>query len=185
MKSIYLTVLVSLLFTSLTSTTCCKEPKGDKRLDDSKSWLPLTGRTSLSFIDENGTPILFPLQVTNGIENINTGCGSYIQEYIQANLFLNSARTDSIFLSLSGPNILNIQAVSDNKINISYNHVLAYQSPEKIEMHKNVTLGGRSYNEVVLAMPYKNDSHTIDSIFLANNQGLIGFKYKNKQYQLQ
>jgi hypothetical protein len=181
-----LTIILLLLSFAMTSSwTCCKPVEKDLMLDKSRSWLPLKGRTQLFFIDESGQPVTFSLRVIDTIENRSTRCSEYKAEYIDATLYLNPTRSDSIYFHLEPPNFLLLKAYSGNLPTVDVGDVLNYKRQGLIEKFTNYNLGNRTYNEVILTLPYPSNLRIIDSVYIANNYGIVGFKYLDKKYTLQ
>jgi hypothetical protein len=184
--------ILFLLFLGLTTSSfqCDKCFEGDRRLDKSRSWLPLKGKTILSFISENNQPADFDLHVIDTLQTYsNAECSSlYRVEYIQATLYLNARRIDSIFLQLASPSALHVRAVTDTSYNIGVSGFLI-QSRKNDGAFKNrfynFSIGSRKYDEVLLIKHGEGYNDAIDSLFLANNVGIVGFKYLGKKYSLQ
>jgi hypothetical protein len=79
-----------------------------------------------------------------------------------------------------------MRAISDNNPNISMCNVFG-QSKEGVIAKKlsNYLIGNRTYQEVIVLLHNQGYSDNIDSIFIANHVGIVGFKYTNKTYSLQ
>jgi hypothetical protein len=71
---------------------CNKCKTGTYRLDATKSWFPLKGRTQLPFVDGSGTVTNFNIRVVDTLVAVQIDCAtSYNIEYIETTLYLNSA----------------------------------------------------------------------------------------------
>ena len=181
---IKLTLLILLfVFCLTTSFQCNKCRTGDVHLDATRSWLPQKGITQLTFVDKVGSLTNFKLQAVDTIEiAINQECGtSYRYDYITTSLYLNPTMSDSIYFSLSSGGWLCIRALSGT-IYINMCNVFG-QTKEGVIAKKlsNQRIGDRTYQEVILLLHNPGLSDNIDSIFIANNVGIVGFKYANEK----
>jgi hypothetical protein len=187
MKNKYTLLTLLFVYCLTTSLQCDKCNTGIIRLDETKSWLPLKGRTQLSFIDNSGTSTSFKLKVVDTTELVINECGgTYGVEYITTTLFLNQNMKDSIHFSLASGGWLCASAASDNNINFSICNVFG-KAKEGIDAKrlKNQRIGNRTYQEVILLIHGPISTNNIDSVFIANNAGVVGFNYVNKKYALQ
>jgi hypothetical protein len=185
---IKVTILTLLfIYCATTSFQCNKCRTGDLHLDSTKSWLPLKGRTQLFFLDNLGNPTIFNLHIVDTTEIAFNDCGNpYKFQYINATLYLNQSITDSIYFGLSSGGWLCMRAMSNNSPNIVMCNVFG-QTKESVIAKRlsNYSIGNRSYQEVILLLHNQGFSDNIDSVFLANNVGIVGFKYSNNKYSLQ
>jgi hypothetical protein len=184
-----LTILfLSLLYCLTTSLQCNKCHTGDLHLDATKSWFPLKGKTQLTFRDDAGNSTDLKLHVVDTTEiATNPDCGtSYRYEYITTSLYLNPAKSDSIFFSLASNGWLCMNATTGNNQNIVMCNVFG-QTKEGIIARRlyNQTIGSRTYAETILLLHNQGFSDNIDSVFIANNAGIVGFKYATRRYSLQ
>jgi hypothetical protein len=94
--------------------------------------------------------------------------------------------SDSIYFSLTSGGWLCMRAMSGNIPNMNMCNVFG-QTKEGVVAKKlsNQSIGNRTYQEVILLFHGPGLSDNIDSIFIANNIGIVGFKYANKVYALQ
>ena len=108
-------VALLIIFCMTTALQCEKECKsGEYRLDASRDWLPLKGKTQLTFLDNSGSINNFKLNVNDTVEtNVNPDC-TIIYESINAALFLNPLGTDLIVLSLNPPNSFVVSGSNGN-----------------------------------------------------------------------
>ena len=182
-----LTILLFATFCLTTSFQCKKCRTADIKLDNTRSWFPLKGITSLSFVDEIGTMINFNLRVIDTTEVALNDCGdSYRYEYLNTSLYLNPTKTDSIHFSLASSGWLCMRATSGNNPNIAMCNVFGQTQEAKIAKRLyNFTVGGKSYPELILLIHNEGFVNNIDSVFIANNVGIVGFKYLTKKYTLQ
>ncbi len=183
------TILILLFVHFLTTSFQCNKCRtGDLHLDATRSWLPLKGKTELAFLDNTGTLTNFKLHVVDTTEiTVNHECGtSYKYDYITTSIYLNSSLRDSIYFSLSSGGWLCMRATSGNNPNIAMCNVFG-QTKEGIiaKRFSNQAVGSRNYKEVILLLHNPGYSDNIDSVFIANNVGIVGFKYTNKKYTLQ
>jgi hypothetical protein len=184
MKQTLTILLLTLVGTIL--IRCGKCPTGHLHLDSTKSWLPLKGKTQLFFTDSVGNSTRFPLKVIDTTVTATNKCGStYEIDYITATLYLNSSMTDSIYLSLATGSWLCITAYSYNNPNMTICNIFNQTKEGVVAKNlSNYSIGGKTYNEVILILHNPGYSETIDSVFIANKAGIVGFKYHDKHYTL-
>lgn len=173
-----------------TSLQCQKECRpSELKLDNSKSWLPLKGKTQLPFLDESGNLTYFNIQVWDTIvTSINPDCGAIsIYESINVILYLNPSNTnDIIVFRLNPPNALISDANSFNHTFFSIKDVFKSANEGKVAKRlSNYLVGNRSYAEVILLLQNPKTSNPIDSIIIANNVGIVAFNNFAKKYTLQ
>ena len=78
-----------------------------------------------------------------------------------------------------------MNASSNDSTNISMCNVFGLSKESEVAKKLfNVKIGNKSYEEVILLLSYVTQSDNIDSLYIANNAGIIGFKYDNKKYTL-
>lgn len=142
----------------------------------------------MTFADEGGNLSNFKIHVVDTTEiAVNQECGtSYKYAYITTTLYLNPSMSDSVFFSLASAGWLCMNAMTGNKQNIVMCNVFG-QTKEGIIAKKlsNQTIGSRTYPETILLLHNQGNSDNMDSIFIANNAGIVGFKYENRKYALQ
>lgn len=183
-------LLLLIIIISVELIGCAKCQKGDQHLDNSRSWLSLKGKTQLTFLNEAGQPKNFQVHVIDTLQSYTDSvCNlSHKVEYIQVSLYLNAQKNDSIFIQLSPPSSLFIRASSDTSFNIDIGGFLTGYAGShgnfQDRLH-NFNNGYRTYGEVLLIKHAEGFSDTIDSLYLANGTGIIGFNYFNKKYILQ
>lgn len=179
-------IALLLIFCITTAFRCQKECKsGEYRLDASRSWLPLKGKTQLTFLDNAGNTNHFNLNVYDTVEkNVDEDC-TIIYESINAILFLNSPGSDVIALRLNPPNSFVASGSNGNDPGFNMRDVFQKAREGSVAKHlSNYTIGGRNYEEVILMLNGVGNSNSIDSVFIANNVGIVGFKYMGKKYSL-
>jgi hypothetical protein len=182
-----LTILL-LIFCSTVLIQCGKCPRGHLHLDSTKSWLPLKGKTQLSFLDSAENLTNFPLKVIDTtVTVVNQDCGgSYQIDYINTTIYLNSSMSDSIYFSLGTGSWLCVQAFSNNNPNMLICNIFNQTKEGVVAKNlNNYKVGNKTYKEVILILHNEGYSDTIDSVFIANNAGIVGFKYYDKHYTLQ
>lgn len=156
-------------------------------MDNTRSWLPLKGKTQLRFIDNSNTSVNFQLKVVDTTETATNDCGDlYKYEYIKASLYLNQNQTDLIHFSLASGGWLCMSAESNNTQNLSMCNVFGQTKEGAVAVRKsNYKVGGRTYSEAIVLLSSPAYSNNIDSVVIANNVGIVGFKYGNTTYALQ
>lgn len=182
------TAILTLLFVyCLTTSFQCQQcGTGTLKLDNTKTWFPLKGRTQLSFIDNSGGLTTFPLKVVDTTETALNDCGEpYRYEYINTTLYLNQASTDSIHFSLASSGWLCMRAWSNNTPNVSMCNVFG-QTKEGVVAKKLFyhPVGSKTYPEAILLLSSPSLSNNIDSIIIANRVGIVAFKYGSNRYFL-
>lgn len=179
-----------LISVTLSATTCSNEcPREDLKLDSgSRSWLPLKGKTQLVFTTQSGVATSFVLKVVDTLQAYSklVDCsGNYFYEYINTDLYLNTARTDSIHCAMASASHLTLIAYSDNKYSMGYGSLLSPSSSASSKTrYASLKIGNRTYSDVILATSLFGDGNTVDSIYLAYNYGVVGFNYHKKKYFL-
>jgi hypothetical protein len=188
MKLIILTIIILLTFTLTSSFQCNKCKPADIKLDNTtKSWFPFNGKTTLPFLDRNGAVVNFSLRVIDTTEVAKNYCGdSYRFEYLNISLYLNPAKTDSIHFNLASSGWLCMRATSENNPNIELCNMFGQAQEGKIAKRLyNYPVGGRNYPEVILIRHNQGFLDNIDSVYIANNVGIVGFKYSLEKFTLQ
>ena len=183
-----LIIFLSLIFCLTTSLQCNKCHTGDLHLNSTKSWFPLKGKTQLTFLDSVGNLTNFRLKVIDTTETaINQECGtSYNYDFITTSLYLNQSMTDSVFFSLASGGWLCMTAYSNNNPNMTICNIFGQTKEGVIAKNlSNYPVGNKTYKEAILILHNRGYSDSIDSVFIANNVGIVGFKYFNKHYTLQ
>jgi hypothetical protein len=182
-----LTITLFVLFFLTASFQCNKCRTSDIKLDNTRSWFPLKGKTSLPFFDNTGFLTNFNLLVKDTSEVVFNDCGaSYNAEYLKTTLYLNTTKTDSIHFSLSPGGWLCMYVTSGNNPDMSMCNVFGQtQAGIVAKRFYNFTVGVRSYQEVILLNHSPGLAGNIDSVFIANNVGIVGFNYSAKKFTLQ
>jgi hypothetical protein len=159
------------------------------RLDGSRSWLPLKGKTQLTFLNRNAESKTFALHVIDTLQAFTDSMCNLMHkvEYIQVSLYLNTSRTDSIFIQLAPPSSLSIRAFTDTSFNMGIGGFLTGYAGShgnfKDRLY-NYNNGNKIYPEVLLIKHADGYSDSIDSLFLGKNAGIIGFNYLGEKYIL-
>lgn len=173
----------------LSATTCSSEcPRGNLRLDNgSRNWLPLKEKKQLTFVNQSGSAINYSIHVIDTLQPYvkQLDCsGEYAYEYINVDLYLNTAKTDSIHCTMASGSSLSLWAVSNNKPSMTYGNLLGQSNSTSLKTRfSTLTLGNRSYSDVLLATSMISNSE-VDSVYIAYNYGLVGFTYQNQKYVL-
>jgi hypothetical protein len=178
------------IFCLTTALQCNKDEckSGEFRLDTSKSWLPLKGKTQLSFLDGAGNPVNFNINVVDTVKtNVNPDCGATtIYEEITVIISLNPPNRDVIVFSLNPPNFLVVTGSSGTDPLFYMRDVFKKANEGNVVKRlNNYFIGSRSYNEVILMTRSTPVANSIDSVFMANNAGIVGFNYNGVKYSLQ
>lgn len=190
MKKYYIPILIVifLLNSSLSCETCYEYP--NTKLGDTRNWLPIKGRTSLQFVTDNGSIRSFPIIETDTIlkEPYCKKSGYYNYEFLKFELILDtmlsSSRLVKISVLLKYENEMTIDTYEDTLGGALWYKVLTnlgrYRGVTQIN---NFQLNNRIYSTGILFNTFKNEL-VIDSIYLAKNFGIAGFKYKKVWYYL-
>ncbi|RDV11063.1 hypothetical protein DXT99_25425 [Pontibacter diazotrophicus] len=181
-------ILILLFIQCATSSFQCDDcNRKDMYLDGSKSWVPLRGTGHLAFEDKLGNTTDFAFTGLDTTVINTTECGElYNYQYINNTLYLNQAKTDSIYFNLFNTNHLNGRAVSNNTFCFAMwaIHRKAEEGKEAKKMAR-YRVGSKTYDDVILIFNNKSFSPiTLDSVIIANNVGLVGFTYYGKRYHL-
>lgn len=170
-----------------TSFQCSKCHMKDMHIDRSRSWLPQRGRSQLPFLDDAGNITNFTARGVDTTVINTTECGdTYNYEYITNVLYLNAAHTDSIYFSLFNEANLEGRAISNNTYCFSMFDIFG-KAREGV-LAKNLFLfvaGKKIYKEGILVFRNEYFAGELDSVILANNTGIVAFKYYGKHYSLQ
>jgi hypothetical protein len=181
--------IIALLFIYLftTSFQCSKCHMKDMYIDESRSWLPQRGTSQLPFVDDAGNVINF---IARGVDTTvvnTTDCGdTYNYEYIKNVLYLNTARTDSIYFSLFNRANLEGTASSNNIYCFSMFDIFG-KAREGVQAKTLFlfTSGNKTYKDGILVFRNAYFAGELDSVILANKAGIVAFKYYGKHYSLQ
>ena len=160
---------------------------GHLTIDGGRSWFPLKGRSQLTFLETSGISTDFKLKFTDTTAvAINQKCGSsYLYDYVTTTLYLNSTMTDSISFTLSSSSWLSVIGVSNSNLEISVGNILGETKEGKAAKNLNhYQVGSQTYDQTILIPRLISYPDGIDSIFIANNYGIVGFKYFGKNYSL-
>jgi hypothetical protein len=182
-----LTITLFALFCLTASFQCNKCRTGDLKLDNTRSWFPLKGKTSLPFFDNTGFLTNFNLLVKDTSEVFFNDCGEpYNAESLKTTLYLNTTKTDSIHFSLNSNGWLCMYATSGNNPDMGMCNVFGQTKAGIVaKRFYNLPVGARSYQEVILLLHSPGLPGNIDSVFIANNVGIVGFNYSTKKFTLQ
>ena len=170
-----------------TSFQCNKCTRNDIYVNGTKSWVPLRGTTPIAFVDDLGTVTNFPIRGLDTTVVNTTDCGdTYNYQYITNTLYLNAAKTDSIYFNLS--NIANLlgRAISNDMFAFSMWDVLGKaKQGTQAKNFTRFTVNNKTFNDVILI--FRNDyaPAAIDSVMIANNVCIVGFHYYGRRYARQ
>lgn len=190
MKLKYLITILLFLFCITTSFQCEEkcEPS-DLKLDSSKEWFPLKGKTQLSFLDESNILNNFQINVRDTVEtSIASPCGATrIYESINIVLYPDTSNNNVVIIfRLNPPNLLIASGYSTVLPLFSNKDVFRSANEGKVAKRlNNYLVGNRSYPEVILLLENPKTLSPFDSIILAKNVGIVGFNHFAKKYTLQ
>jgi len=182
------TILVLLFIQCFTTSfQCSKCHMNNMYLDNSKSWFPLRGTKQLAFVDDSGNVTNFAIRGLDTTVVNTTECGdTYNYQYITNTLYLNTTKTDSIYFNLFNKANLEGRGVSDNTYNFSMWDVLGKAKEGKqAKRLSRFRVGNKTYNDVIMIFHGDYSPDTIDSVMVANNVGIVGFKSHGIRYALQ
>ena len=129
----------------------------------------------------------FSLKVIDTTETaVNQKCETtYTYDYINTTLYLNLAMTDSIFFTLSSGGWLCMRAYSNDSLNMGICNVFGEAKDGIIAKRlKNYLIGNKTYNDAILIFHNQGYSDTIDSVYIADHAGIVGFTYFGRNYTL-
>jgi hypothetical protein len=187
MKTIHLALTLLMCFIMFSAMQCRKEcNSGSIMLNDSKSWLPVPGTTTPIFQKDNGendTLLLKAedtLSMYGSVYEYSPDC--MIDQRIMF-LYLNANQEDYIYFKLSDVDKLFLTSKVNGTTPILHNDVMSLiKEQHYVTYSTKTTIGSHNYNEVLLIKA--KTSTTLDSIYLARNVGVVGFKYKQVHYTL-
>ena len=188
-------VPILLLLFIFNSSWQCQEciDRPSTKLDDSRNWFPLKGKTSIDYVSSNGTIRTFPVRVvdtTNTYEQCVSKGTYYSMEKIEVHLTIDTTlgTYNSISFGLSNVYELYVQGTYDStfpypKFDRWYNVFSRAGKDMYVIALNNYRLNNTTYPRVIiLKSAYLNP--ILDSIILARNYGIAGFKYKGVRYAL-
>ncbi|WP_162945058.1 hypothetical protein [Flavisolibacter nicotianae] len=155
-------------------------------IDKSRSWIPQRGTSQLSFVDDTGNSTSFLAKGVDTTVVNTTDCGdTYNYEYITNVLYLNAAHTDSIHFSLFNTANLEGRASANNAYSFSMFDIFG-KAREGVQAKNifNFTAGNKTYQQGILVFRNEYFAAELDSVFLANNAGIVAFKYYGRHYSL-
>lgn len=158
----------------------------DALIDNTRQWLPLKGKTELTFLKSSGLSKTFMLSVVDTIET-KTSCtgNSFKYESIGGKLSLDTLDKDFISFAIHPPNNLCIRCITDRSNEVNGCDILSKPIFNGTATTlTNFRLRTNVYAEVILL---KSSLLTpiMDSVVVAKNFGIVGFKYNGESYSLQ
>ena len=177
---------ILILFYIITSALSCQRCDQDYLIKESRSWLPYKGINSKEFVDKNSEIKLVPLRAVDTVEWKSNECN--LEDsigHIDVSLYLDDEKSDSIYLNMDYSGYIFLNAVSDGGSSIRQDGLL--KSSVKNSVAKKLSgihLGNHIYEEVILCTHNQAGPNNIDSVFLANGFGLVGFKYHDIKFVL-
>ena len=193
MKKYLAPILLAILI--LNSSILCEKfecyERTNTKLGENRNWLPMQGRTSLQFVTDNGSIRSFPISVTDTIlKESNCYASTFFEhELLKVEITLDSipssSKPENISVKLDYENDMAVTTTQytmneQNYWFYSLKNVVNYQGTTPLS---NFQLKNRIYPTGILhSSRYKN--HVFDSIYLAKNFGIVGFKYKSVWYFL-
>jgi hypothetical protein len=178
-------VIAILIFNSSFQCNKCVDIP-DALIDNSRQWLPFKGKTQLTFINSNGLAKMFKLIVVDTVE-IETSCTnkSYKYESIRGRLVLDTLDKDFIAFAIHPPNNLCIQCMTDRSNEVNGCNILTKPVFNGTTINlTNFRLRSSIYQEVIL-LKSSLANPIMDSVVVAKNFGIVGFKYNGESYMLQ
>jgi len=180
----FIVIAVLIFNSSFQCNKCVDIP--DALIDNSRQWLPLKGKTQLTFVNSNGLAKMFKLIVVDTIET-ETSCTNktYKYESIRGRLVLDNLDKDFIAFAIHPPNNLCIQCMTDRSNEVNGCNILT--KPVFNGTATNLTnfkLRSSIYQEVIL-LKSSLANPIMDSVVVAKNFGIVGFKYNGESYMLQ
>lgn len=158
----------------------------DSLIDNSRQWLPLKGKTQLTFVNSNGLAKIFKLFVVDTIQTQTSCTGKpYKYESIAGRLSLDTLEKDFIAFAIHPTNNLCIQCITDRSNEVNGCNILT--KPVFNGTATNLTnfrLRLNLYPEVIL-LKSSLANPIMDSVVVAKNFGIVGFKYNGDSYVLQ
>ena len=178
-------ILAILIFNSSFQCNKCVDIP-DAFIDNTRQWLPLKGKTQLTFLNSNGAAKTFKLLVVDTIE-VKTSCTGNVFKYesIGGKLSLDTLDKDYISFAIHPPNNLCIRCITDRSNEVNGCDILSkpiFNGTATIL--NNFRLRTNIYPEVIL-LKSSLASPIMDSVVVAKNFGIVGFKYNGESYSLQ
>ena len=178
-------ILAVLIFNSSFQCNKCVDIP-DTFIDNTRQWLPLKGKTQLTFLKSSGLSKTFMLSVVDTIETQTSCSGSpFKYESIRGRLSLDTLGKDFISFAINPPNNLCIRCITDRSNEVNGCDILSKPIFNGTATTlSNFTLRTNVYPEVILL---KSSLLTpiMDSVVVAKNFGIVGFKYNGDSYSLQ
>ena len=158
----------------------------DTFIDNSRQWLPLKGKTQLTFVNSNGLPKIFKILVVDTIETQTSCTGKPCKyESIGGRLSLDTLEKDFIAFAIHPPNNLCIQSIKDSSNELGGCNILTKSIFNGTATNlTNFRLRSSIYSEVIL-LKSSLANPIMDSVVVAKNFGIVGFKYNGDSYTLQ
>jgi hypothetical protein len=152
---------------------------------NARKWIPLKGKTSLEFYNENNSS-KFSLQVIDTVEEArNLDCpDSYQVESIQATLLLNAADSTRIWMQAIPKESISLNARSSTEYYISAGNITYTKDRPLLTYYYSYKFPNRNYKDVVLVIASAPVHKGVDSIYMGNGYGIIAFKFNNIHYYL-
>ena len=178
-------VIAILIFNSSFQCNKCVDIP-DALIDNSRQWLPLKGKTQLTFVNSNGLAKMFKLIVVDTVKT-ETSCTNkpYKYESIRGRLVLDTLDKDFIAFAIHPPNNLCIQCMTDRSNEVNGCNILTKPVFNGTAINlTNFRLRSSIYQEVIL-LKSSLANPIMDSVVVAKNFGIVGFKYNGESYMLQ
>lgn len=178
-------VIAILIFNSSFQCNKCVDIP-DALIDNSRQWLPLKGKTQLTFINSNGLAKVFKLIVVDTVKT-ETSCTNkpYKYESIRGRLVLDTLDKDFIAFAIHPPNNLCIQCMTDRSNEVNGCNILTKPVFNGTAINlTNFRLRSSIYQEVIL-LKSSLANPIMDSVVVAKNFGIVGFKYNGESYMIQ
>jgi hypothetical protein len=184
-------LLILTIHASFQCNECVDRPS--TQLDDSRNWFPLKGKTAIDFVSSNGTIRTVSVRVvdtTYSLEQCVSRGTYYSKEKIDVQLILDTTSSSYQYIGFYLGNVydLYVQGTSDTTLPYpNYDRWYNVFSRAGKDMYvialNNYRLNNTTYPRVIiLKSAFLNPM--LDSIILARNYGIAGFKYKGVRYAL-
>ncbi|TAG30045.1 MAG: hypothetical protein EAZ35_08715 [Sphingobacteriia bacterium] len=181
---IFIMIAILIFNTSFQCNKCVDIP--DTLIDNSRQWLPLKGKTQLIFINSNRLAKMFKLLVVDTIETQTSCTGKpYKYESIFGRLSLDTLGKDFIAFAIHPPNNLCIQCITDRSNEVNGCNILTKSVFNGTATNlTNFRLRSSVYSEVIL-LKSSLANPIMDSVVIAKNFGIVGFRYNGDSFILQ
>lgn len=188
MKTRNLLIISALIFVVFTSLQLEKCFIGDYLIGKARQWLPPKVGINLIFLAPDGSQFQVASLVKDTIQTFtNEDCdGTYRGESADQILFLNTVRSDSFHISLGMNGSVCALAVTSGTLYLSTCRSSIDEATSlAMILARNFQLEGKIYSDVRIFPANSSTDLSTDSVIVAKNDGLAGFKYQGKMFSRQ